>query len=86
MTQQRLNNLMVLHVHNGHTDNHDLVAVANDFIEGRKSFFGPEFKKSHIYMNSSLLTLLCRLIQSIMHVAQSLISNNAKFLEGLNIP
>ena len=49
MTQQRLNNLMVLHVHKSHTDDLDLVAVANDFIDGsdhRKSFFGSEFKQS----------------------------------------
>ena len=49
MAQQRLNNLMVLHVHKSHTDNLDLVAVANDFIDGsdhRKNFFGSEFKQS----------------------------------------
>ena len=49
MIQQRLNNLMVLHVHKSHADDLDLIAVANNFIDGndhRKNFFGPEFKLS----------------------------------------
>ena len=49
MAQQRLNNLMILHVHKSHIDNLNLVVVANDFIDGsdhRKKFFGSEFKQS----------------------------------------
>jgi len=37
---------MVLHVYESHTDNLDLVAVANDFIDSsdhRKNFLGLEF-------------------------------------------
>ncbi len=47
-TQQRLNNLMVLHVHKSCTDALDLFAVANEFIDGsdhRKFFFWSQFKK-----------------------------------------
>ena len=43
MTQSRLNNLMVLHVHKERTDCLDIVAVANDFVsasEHRSSIFG----------------------------------------------
>ena len=43
MTQQRLNHLMLLHVHKSHTDSLNLVDVANDFIAGndhRKHMFG----------------------------------------------
>ena len=32
MKQQRLNNLMLLHVHKELTDNLDLIACANDFV------------------------------------------------------
>ena len=49
MTQQRLNHMMMLHVHKSHTDDLDLVAVAKEFIDGsdhRKHFFGSEFKQS----------------------------------------
>lgn len=49
MSQQRLNHLMLLHVHKSYTDDLSLVDVANDFIadnEHRKQFFGPEFKSS----------------------------------------
>ena len=49
MTQQRLNHLMMLHVHKNCTDQLDLVAVANDFIDGsdhRKHYFGSEFRQS----------------------------------------
>ena len=47
MTQQCLNNLMLLHVHKSCADDLDLIDVANDFIDGsdhRKHFFGSEFK------------------------------------------
>ena len=46
MTEQRLNNLMVLHVHERCTDNLSLVDVANDFIAGnehRQQVFGTKF-------------------------------------------
>ena len=49
MSQQRLNHLMLLHVHKSYTDDLYLVNVANGFIannEHRKHFFGPEFKSS----------------------------------------
>ena len=49
MTQQHLNHLMILHVHKNLTDDLDLVAVANNFIDGsdhRKHYFGSEFKQS----------------------------------------
>ena len=49
MSQQRLNHLMVLHVHKSSADDLDLIDVANDFIDGsdhRKHFFGSEFKHS----------------------------------------
>ena len=49
MTQQRLNHLMLLHIHKCHTNNLDLIDVANDFIDGnehRKNFFGSEFKQT----------------------------------------
>ena len=49
MTQQRLNHLMLLHIHKEHTNNLDLIDVANDFIDGnehRKNFFGLEFKQT----------------------------------------
>ena len=49
MSQKRLNNLMLLHVHKSETDDLDLIDVANDFIahsEHRKQFFGTEFKQS----------------------------------------
>ena len=42
MSQKRLNNLMLLHVHKSETDDLDLIDVANDFIahsEHRKQFF-----------------------------------------------
>ena len=48
MTQQ-LNHLMFLHIHKCHTNNLDLIDVANDFIDGnehRKNFFGSEFKQT----------------------------------------
>ena len=43
MTQQRLSHLMMLHVHKNHTGDLDLVAVANDFIDGNDHFFDFEF-------------------------------------------
>ena len=49
MTQQRLNHLMLLHIRKCHTNNLDLIDVANDFIDGnehRKNFFGSEFKQT----------------------------------------
>ena len=43
MTQQRLNHLMVLHIHKERTDKIDIVSVANEFVaqrEHRSSIFG----------------------------------------------
>ena len=43
MGQERLNNLLTLHVHKDHTDELDLMAVANEFVshsEHRLSTFG----------------------------------------------
>lgn len=43
MTQERLNNLLVPHVHKDYTDSLDLVATGNDFVkhsEHRLSTFG----------------------------------------------
>jgi hypothetical protein len=43
MTQNRLNNLMVLHIHKENTDSMDIISVANDFVsrsEHRCSIFG----------------------------------------------
>ena len=48
MSQQRLNHLMVLHVHSDHTDKLNLVDVANEFIadnEHRRHVFGNGFKE-----------------------------------------
>ena len=46
MTQQRLNLLKLLHIHECHTNTLDLIDVTNDFIGGnehRENFFGSEF-------------------------------------------
>ena len=51
MSQQRLNHLMVLHVHNVHTDRLNLVDVANEFIadnKHRRQVFGHEFKETDL--------------------------------------
>ena len=43
VTQQRLNHLMVLHMHKERTDKIDIVSVANEFVaqrEHRSSIFG----------------------------------------------
>ena len=43
MTQQRLNHLMLLHIHKDHTDRLNLIEAANDFVyakEHRRSIFG----------------------------------------------
>ena len=51
MSQQRLNHLMLLHVHKGQTDALNLVDVANDFICGhdnRKNVFGTKFESSDL--------------------------------------
>ena len=43
MTQERLNNLLILHVHKERTDSLDVKEVANDFIsnsEHRTGIFG----------------------------------------------
>ena len=51
MTQQRLNHLMLLHIHKSRTDSLSLVDVANNFICGhdhRKHLFGNEFKSSDL--------------------------------------
>ena len=52
MSQQRLNHLMVLHVHSDHTDKINLVDVANynELIadnEHRRQVFANEFKKKN---------------------------------------
>ena len=54
MTQQRLNHFMLLHIHKCHTNNLDLVDVANDFMDGnedRKNFLGQNLSK-HTELNS----------------------------------
>ena len=51
MTQQRLNHLMLMHVHKTYTNGLNLVDVANNFIAGsdhRKHVFGTEFKPSDL--------------------------------------
>ena len=51
MSQQRLNHLMLFHVHKNRTDGLNLVDVANNFIAGndhRKQVFGAEFKASDL--------------------------------------
>ena len=51
MSQQRLNHLMLLHIHKSLTDDLNLVDVANDFIAGhdhRKHVFGTEFKPADL--------------------------------------
>ena len=43
MSQERLNNLMILHVHQDYTDTINLIDVANDFVcksERRSQLFG----------------------------------------------
>ena len=43
VSQQRLNSVMVLHIHQSHTDNLDIGAVVKDFIslnDNRRSLFG----------------------------------------------
>lgn len=52
MSQQRLDHLMLLHVHKNYTDDLSLVDIANNFIadnEHRKHFFGPKFKLSEAH-------------------------------------
>ena len=46
MSQQRLDHLMVLHVHSDHTDKLNLVDVANG--EHRRQEFGTDLKKSDL--------------------------------------
>ena len=51
MSQQRLNHLMLLHIHKGLTDSLSLIDVANDFIAGndhRKQIFGTKFEKADL--------------------------------------
>ena len=51
MSQQRLNNLTLLHIHKNRTESLNLVDVANDLIAGndhRKHVFGTEFKQSDL--------------------------------------
>lgn len=48
MKQERLNNLMILHVHKGKTDSIDLSSCCNDFVTGNEhqlQVFG-SFKES----------------------------------------
>lgn len=47
MGQQRLNNLMVLHVHKDRTDSLNVIDVANDFVkdsEHRLKMYGKFFE------------------------------------------
>ena len=37
MTHRRLNNIMVLHVHNDQTDQLSLIEVGNEFVPGVRS-------------------------------------------------
>lgn len=51
MTQTRMNNLMVLHIHKENTDALDIISVANEFVSGsehRSSVFGT-FKSCDFY-------------------------------------
>ena len=51
MSQQRLNHLMVLHVHKDYTEKLNLVNVANNFIAGnehRTQVFGMGFNKTDL--------------------------------------
>ena len=51
MSQQRLNHLMLLHVHKSRTNSLSLVDVANNFISGhdhRKNIFGTELSSSQV--------------------------------------
>ena len=51
MSQQRLNNLMMIHVHKNRTDALNLVELGNDFVFGndhRKQFFGKRFIQSDL--------------------------------------
>ena len=48
MCQQRLNHLMILHIHKDHTDGLNLVDVANDFIAGSDQVFGTKFEQSDL--------------------------------------
>ena len=51
MSQQRMNNLMLLHIHKSRTDHLNLVDIANDFIVGndhRKQVFDNEFRQSDL--------------------------------------
>ena len=48
MGQERLNNIMMLHVHKNRTDDHDLVDIANDFNEGSEYRLKQFGKFTHI--------------------------------------
>ena len=51
MSQQRLNHLRLMHIHEGQTDALNLVDVADDFSAGsdpRKDAFGTEFKPTDL--------------------------------------
>ena len=41
MGQHRLNNIMVLHVHNKDTNKPDLIIYANDFVDGSETHLAP---------------------------------------------
>ena len=47
MSQQCLNHLMLLHVHESHIDNLEFIDVANDFIDGN------EHRKHFLALNSN---------------------------------
>ena len=62
MSQQRLNHLMLLHVHKSSTDQLSLVDVANDFIAGsdhRKQVFGMKFLPSDLQTCASFVQSPC---------------------------
>ena len=59
MTDKRLNNLMILHVHKEKTDKMNLIEVANKFVEwkdNRNQIFG-KFTKYDITPKSKVATV-----------------------------
>ena len=60
MSQSRLNNVMVLHVHKNLTDKLSLVDIGNNFISGsshRESLFG-KFRVNNVLKLNFLKTIL----------------------------
>ena len=54
MSQERLNNLMILHVHNELTDTLDLVHVANEFVRTKESRVRSVGKFACIYVHCTV--------------------------------